>query len=93
MEIFDRENVTVAPVYNIEQIMEDPHFRQREINVALPDDELGEIQMHNIVPRLSNTPGGFTRPAPTLGQHNAEILARIGIDAAELAGLRESGIV
>jgi len=93
MAIFDRENVTVAPVYNIKQIMEDPHFRMREINVALPDDEMSEVQMHNIVPRLSKTPGGFTRPAPTLGQHNAEILARIGIDATELAALRDSGVI
>ena len=93
MAIFDRENVTVAPVYNIKQIMEDPHFRMREINVALPDDEMSEVQMHNIVPRLSKTPGGFPRPAPTLGQHNAEILARIGIDATELAALRDSGVI
>jgi len=93
MDIFDRENVTVAPVYNIAQIMEDPHFKEREINVALPDDELGEVMMHNIVPRLSRTPGGFTRPAPRLGQHNAEILARIGIDAAELTALRDNGAI
>ncbi len=93
MDVFERESVTVAPVYNIAQIMEDPHFKEREINVALPDDEMGEVQMHNIVPRLSKTPGGFTRPAPALGQHNAEILARIGVDGAELTALRETGVI
>jgi crotonobetainyl-CoA:carnitine CoA-transferase CaiB-like acyl-CoA transferase len=93
MEVFDRESVTVAPVYDIGQIMEDPHFREREIIVDLPDDDMGTVPMHNIVPRLSGTPGGFTRPAPSLGQHNAEILARIGIDTDELLELRNKGVV
>ena len=92
-EVFDRESVTVAPVYDIEQIMNDPHFREREIIVDLPDTEMGTVAMHNITPRLSTTPGGFTRPAPALGQHNAEVLARIGIKESDLAKLKEHGVV
>ncbi|NKB55587.1 MAG: CoA transferase [Alphaproteobacteria bacterium] len=93
MEVFDRESVTVAPVYNIAQIMEDPHFREREIIVDLPDADMGTVPMHNIVPRLSGTPGGFTRPAPSLGQHNAEILARIGVDGEELETLKKNNVI
>lgn len=93
MEIFDRESVTVAPVYNIAQIMEDPHFREREIIVDMPDEDMGTVPMHNIVPRMSGTPGGFKSPAPSLGQHNAEILGRIGIDAAALADLKKNGVL
>jgi len=93
MAIFEREHVTVAPVYDIEQICSDPHFIEREIIVELPDETLGTIKHHDIVPRLSGTPGGFTRPAPELGEHNAEILAQIGIDATELERLRDAGIV
>ncbi len=93
MEVFDRESVTVAPVYDIAQLMADPHFREREIVVDLPDDEMGTVPMHNIVPRLSGTPGGFRLPAPALGQHNAEILARIGVDADALAALKNNGVI
>jgi crotonobetainyl-CoA:carnitine CoA-transferase CaiB-like acyl-CoA transferase len=93
MEVFDRESVTVAPVYDIEQIMNDPHFREREIIVDLPDTEMGTVAMHNITPRLSSTPGGFTRPAPALGQHNAEVLARIGIKESDLTKLKNQGVV
>jgi len=93
MEVFDRESVTVAPVYDIEQIMQDPHFREREIIVDLPDEEMGTVPMHNITPRLSGTPGGFARPAPSLGQHNAEILGRIGIDEDELVNLKDNGVI
>ena len=93
MEVFERESVTVAPVYDIEQIMADPHFREREVIVDLPDEEMGTVAMHNITPRLSGTPGGFARPAPDLGQHNAEVLGRIGIGEGDLAKLKDDGVV
>jgi crotonobetainyl-CoA:carnitine CoA-transferase CaiB-like acyl-CoA transferase len=33
------------------------------------------------------------RPAPTLGQHNDEVLEELGISASERAGLRERGVI
>jgi crotonobetainyl-CoA:carnitine CoA-transferase CaiB-like acyl-CoA transferase len=35
--------------------------------------------MHDILPRLSMTPGRWRRPAPGLGEHTAEVLAEVGI--------------
>ncbi|MFT5390956.1 MAG: crotonobetainyl-CoA:carnitine CoA-transferase CaiB-like acyl-CoA transferase [Gammaproteobacteria bacterium] len=93
MTVFEREDVTVAPVYDIEQICRDPHFIEREILVDLPDDDLGSVKHHNVVPRLSGTPGGFTRRAPTLGEHNGEILGQVGVDSTELAALRADDVV
>jgi crotonobetainyl-CoA:carnitine CoA-transferase CaiB-like acyl-CoA transferase len=44
--------------------------------------------------RLSETPCRVVRPAPTLGQHNQEILGgQLGISEAELAGLVNEGTV
>ena len=93
MAVFDRENVTVAPVYDIAQISEDRHFNEREIVVDLPDEDLGHIPHHNIFPRMSGTPGGFRRPAPGLGEHNAEILGALGLSAADLDALREEAVI
>jgi len=59
----------------------------------VPDAELGSVTMHNVLPRLSVTPGALRRGAPRLGEHTAEILARIGVAAAELARLRSEGVV
>ena len=84
-----RENeVTVGPVYNIDDVVEDEHFRAREIIVEAQDEDLGAIPMHNIVPRLSATPGVWRRAAPALGEHTDEILKEAGYDVVGIAALR-----
>ncbi len=93
MAIFERAEVTAAPVYDIDQFMADPHVLAREILVDLPDDELGRLPMHNIIPRLSETPGKLRRPAPSLGEHTAEILGGLGLAPAEIEGLAREGII
>ena len=93
MEIFERAEVTAAPVYDIDQFMADPHVIAREILVDLPDAEIGRLPMHNIIPRLSATPGRLRRPAPALGEHTAEILGSLGLDRAEIEGLAREGII
>jgi crotonobetainyl-CoA:carnitine CoA-transferase CaiB-like acyl-CoA transferase len=93
MEIFERESVTVAPVYDIAQIVEDRHFQEREIIVDLPDADMGTVPMHNIVPKMSGTPGGFKRKAPDLGEHNAEILGALGFSDEEIDNLTARGAI
>jgi crotonobetainyl-CoA:carnitine CoA-transferase CaiB-like acyl-CoA transferase len=93
MEIFERAEVTAAPVYDIDQFMADPHVIAREILVDLPDGEMGRLPMHNVIPRLFATPGRLRRPAPKLGEHTAEILQSLGLNDAEIAGLAREGII
>ena len=93
MEVFERAEVTAAPVYDIDQFMADPHVIAREILVDVPDDELGRLPMHNVIPRLSETPGRLRRPAPALGEHTAEILGSLGLARAEIDGLAREGII
>jgi crotonobetainyl-CoA:carnitine CoA-transferase CaiB-like acyl-CoA transferase len=61
--------------------------------VDWPDDGMRRLPMHNIIPRLSETPGKLRRPAPALGEHTAEILGRLGLDRAALDGLAREGII
>ncbi|MBI3936322.1 MAG: CoA transferase [Betaproteobacteria bacterium] len=93
LEFFDRHEVTVGPVYDISQILEDPHFHAREVVVELPDEEMGAIPMHCVTPQLSATPGAIRRPAPRLGEHNAEILSALGLSAQELARLSDADVI
>ena len=93
MEIFERAEVTASPVYDIDQFMADPHVIAREILVDLPDTQIGQLPMHNVIPRLSATPGRLRRPAPALGEHTAEVLGVLGLDRATIDGLAREGVV
>lgn len=91
LRIFVENDVTGAPIYDPRDMIEDEHFIEREVLVDLPDDDLGTAPMHNVIPRLSRTPGGFRLPAPRLGQHTAEVLASAGYDQAAIEGLVADG--
>ena len=65
---FAAHDVTVGPVLNVSQLMQDRHVRERQVLVDVPDPDLGTITMHNVFPRLSRTPGRIRSTAPTLGQ-------------------------
>ena len=93
MAVFERAEVTAAPVYDIDQFMADPHIIAREILVDLPDTEMGQLPTHNVIPRLSETPGQLRRPAPALGEHTAEVLSSLGLGHAEIDGLARDGII
>jgi crotonobetainyl-CoA:carnitine CoA-transferase CaiB-like acyl-CoA transferase len=91
--LFEKAEVTAAPVYDIDQFVNDQHVREREVVIEVPDDEVGKVTMHNILPRLSGTPGVLRHPAPTLGQHSEEILARIGVTHDAFNELRLKKVV
>jgi crotonobetainyl-CoA:carnitine CoA-transferase CaiB-like acyl-CoA transferase len=93
LAIFEAAEVTAAPVYDIDQFVADRHVQERQVIVEVPDAELGCVSMHNVLPRLSVTPGSLRRPAPELGEHTPQILARLGIAADHLARLRSEGVV
>ncbi len=91
--MFDKAEVTAAPVYDIAQFMTDVHVQAREIVVDVPDADLGSIPMHAVVPRLSGTPGALRTPAPELGEHNGEVLGALGLTDEDLDQLRERRVI
>ena len=93
MAFFEQNEITAAPVYDIDQFVADPHVKARGIVVDLPDKDMGTIPMHAVVPRLSVSPGALRRPAPELGEHTAELLGRIGVGAAEQQDLSRRKII
>jgi crotonobetainyl-CoA:carnitine CoA-transferase CaiB-like acyl-CoA transferase len=93
MAAFAAAEVTAAPVYDIDQFLADPHVQAREIVVDMPDEETGQITMHNIIPRLSDTPGRLRTPAPRIGEHTAEILGQFGIARGTQEVLAADGVI
>lgn len=89
---FEQAEITIGPIYDISQILEDPHFIEQELIADYPDADMGTIPMHGVVPRLEGTPGSIRTPAPSLGQHNRELLGELGIDGDAYEALVESGV-
>jgi crotonobetainyl-CoA:carnitine CoA-transferase CaiB-like acyl-CoA transferase len=90
---FEQAEVTIGPIYDITQILEDPHFIDREVIADYPDAEMDAFPMHHVVPRLARTPGAIRTPAPKLGEHNRELLREVGIDEARYAQWLREGVV
>ena len=93
VEYFEKAEVTIGPIYDIRQILDDPHIVERELLADFPDPQMGEFPMHNVVPRLLGTPGSIRTIAPRLGEHNQPLLAEVGVDEAMYRKLLAEGTV
>ena len=93
LQIFRDAGVTVGPVHDTLGMLSDPLVKENKVMVRLPDEDIDSVVMHNVAARLSETPGLIRSPAPTLGEHNNEILGEIGIDETELSTLGEQGVI
>jgi crotonobetainyl-CoA:carnitine CoA-transferase CaiB-like acyl-CoA transferase len=91
--VFQAAEVTATPVYEIDQLVADPHIQSRGVIVEAPDEEAGSVLMHNVIPRLSQTPGKLRRPAPALGQHTRTVLRDIGYADERIAALAAEGVI
>ena len=76
---FEAAEVTIGPINDIAAIVRDPHVAARGLLAEYPDDEMGKLPMHAVVPRMDATPGTIRAPAPGLGEHNREVLAEAGM--------------
>lgn len=77
LQVFEAAGVTAGPVCSVADLVDHPFVLGREAIVHMEDTDVGTMPMHNVIPRLSKSPGGFMRPAPMLGEHTAQILAEI----------------
>lgn len=88
-----RAEVPASRIYSAEDMFADPQFLAREMFLAakLPDGK--PFKMPGIVPKLSETPGGVEWTGPELGEHNDQVLGRLGYSTEQIAALRSSGAI
>ena len=91
----EAHRLPAAPVLDPATAADHPWFRERGAVVDVDDEILGRIAVTGLPMHLSDVPAQpVDRPAPFLGQHNAEILAEVlGYDAERVAALDAAGIV
>jgi crotonobetainyl-CoA:carnitine CoA-transferase CaiB-like acyl-CoA transferase len=94
MTAFEEHEAAASPVYDIQQIATDLQYRARGTLVHLPDDELREVVLPEVQPRLSETPGRVRHPGLPLGAANREVFVdELGLDESELERLRAEGVI
>ena len=85
--------IPAGPINSVAEIMEDPHIRAREMVQQLIHPDYGPLKVLGIPIKLSDTPGVVENAPPKFGEHNREVLAASGYDAAEIARLIENGTI
>ncbi|ERI49875.1 CoA transferase [Pseudomonas sp. EGD-AK9] len=91
--LLKRAEVPASRIYSAADMLDDPQFLAREmfLSAKLPDGKA--FKMPGIVPKLSDTPGSVEWTGPALGEHNDQVLASLGYDAAQITALRDSGAI
>jgi crotonobetainyl-CoA:carnitine CoA-transferase CaiB-like acyl-CoA transferase len=81
-----------VPVQSVADIEAHPHWRARALTVEVANGS-GRVRMHNVVPRLSTTPGEIRWPGGELGQDNHAVYEALGLSAADQERLRAGGVI
>jgi crotonobetainyl-CoA:carnitine CoA-transferase CaiB-like acyl-CoA transferase len=94
MTQLQRAGVPAGAVLDAGEVLDDPHLLARQAFVTIDQPEIGPMVTPMTPIRLSASPVAVRRPAPKLGQHNAEVLAtEAGLDPAAIAELEAMGVV
>ncbi len=91
---FERVGAAIAPIYDVAQLMNDPHVITRESITTVEDEDLGPIKMQNLMLRMLGTPGRIRFTGRRLGQDNEQFYrAALGLTPDRLAALTEKGVI
>ncbi|MCX5820362.1 MAG: CoA transferase [Deltaproteobacteria bacterium] len=86
--------VPAAPIYDVKQVVEDPHIAgAREMFVEIDHPLVGRTKLTGCHIKMSETKPSVKTPAPTLGQHNEEIFGGLGLSEDEVRKMRDEGVI
>jgi crotonobetainyl-CoA:carnitine CoA-transferase CaiB-like acyl-CoA transferase len=86
-------DVLCAPVYDYQELFDDPQVRHNGIVVSQVHPVAGNIRVIANPVKLSATPADFGPPAPELGAHTVDILSWLGYSAEQIAQLGKDHVI
>jgi crotonobetainyl-CoA:carnitine CoA-transferase CaiB-like acyl-CoA transferase len=93
LEIINRNALTAVAVQTVADIERDPQWQSRQLLLNVPNGA-GTVRMHNVVPRLSATPGTIGWAGGALGENNPDVYgSELGLDRDDLAALEAAGVI
>lgn len=90
---FEKAEAAVAPIYDARDLVEDPHVMETKMLVEVDDPDLGSVLMHNVMWRMSKSPGAIKWAGKAIGADTDDVLSELGIDFERISTLRSSGVV
>jgi crotonobetainyl-CoA:carnitine CoA-transferase CaiB-like acyl-CoA transferase len=92
--MLDKFDVPASRIFTMKDIFNDAHFAARDMLVSTPDDDLGEVKLAGVVPKMSLTPGEIRWSGHRIGQDTRHVLhSIIGLSAAEIDDLETEGVI
>ena len=94
VQYFVDAKVPVAPVYNVDDVVRDPHLNSRDMFVEVDHRAAGKVKVVNFPVKFSETPCEVRDAAPVLGQHDEDILRNIlGYDESKIDELKKANAI
>ncbi len=90
---FETAAIAAGPLYEFDEVLADPQVRHLGLVAEMEQPGYGRVRMLGLPFRASATPATIRRPAPLPGEHSAEVLAELGLTAAEIDRLAGAGTV
>jgi crotonobetainyl-CoA:carnitine CoA-transferase CaiB-like acyl-CoA transferase len=93
LQTLGAQGVWVGPVNSYDDVLTDPQVAHNGSFVTYKHPTEGEVTTPGFAFRMSATPATVDRPAPVTGEHTAEVLAELGLDAEQIRKLSDDGVV
>ncbi|MEX8492939.1 CaiB/BaiF CoA transferase family protein [Sphaerotilus sp.] len=93
LALMDAIDVPAAKVQRIDEVINDPQIQARGMVMAQEHPRFGTLRLPNLPFRFSGCDTTVHQVAPDLGQHNADVAARLGFSADEIAAMQADGVL
>ncbi len=93
VEILRSKDTCVAPVYSLEEVVNDPQLIARGMIRELPHPTLGTVKQVGSMLKLSDSPFQVRNWCTEFGQHTAELLEELGYDSERIRALRQAEVI
>lgn len=94
LKVLGAADLACSPVPTFGQVANDPQLASRNMVVDVEQIISGRLKVPGSVFKMAKTPGDATRPAPFLGEHNAEVYSELlGYDQKTIDRLQHEGVI